>query len=105
MVTFLDNRYNPALKMVFGYYPEPWNFQKKIPGSVRVVEKNPGRVGQRVLVRPCPPPSYLKSYIAIFPKFMIEVSFIMAKIFNINFWIGNDPPPPSELFRNFIRDS
>ena len=27
----------------------------------------------------------------------------MAKICNINFWIENEPPPPSELFRKFIR--
>ena len=36
---------------------------------------------------------------------MTEVSFIMAKICDINFWIENEPPlpPPSELFRKFIR--
>ena len=35
---------------------------------------------------------------------MTEVSSIMAKICNINFWIENDPPPPPlELFRKFIR--
>ena len=28
-----------------------------------------------------------------FLKFMTEVSSIMAKICNINFWIENDPPP------------
>ena len=26
-----------------------------------------------------------------------------SKFCNINFWIGNDPAPPSELFRKFIR--
>ena len=36
--------YNPALKMVFRYYPEPWNFQKVL-GRVRVVKKDSGRVG------------------------------------------------------------
>ena len=34
---------------------------------------------------------------------MTEVSPLMAKICNINFWIENDPPPPLELFRKFIR--
>ena len=29
---------------------------------------------------------------------MTKVSSIMAKICNINFWIENDPPPPSEPF-------
>ena len=29
---------------------------------------------------------------------MTEVPFIMAKICNINFWIGNDPPPPLQNF-------
>ena len=32
-----------------------------------------------------------------FPKFMTEVSSLMAKICNINFWIENDPLP----LRNF----
>ena len=27
----------------------------------------------------------------------------MSKICNINFWIGNDPPPRLELFQKFIR--
>ena len=27
----------------------------------------------------------------------------MSKICNINFWIGNDPPPLLELFQKFIR--
>ena len=29
---------------------------------------------------------------------MTEVSSIMAKICNINFWIENDPPPPLGTF-------
>ena len=29
---------------------------------------------------------------------MTEVSSIMAKICNINFWIENDPPPPFGTF-------
>ena len=29
---------------------------------------------------------------------MTEVPFIMAKICNINFWIGNDPPSPFGTF-------
>ena len=31
---------------------------------------------------------------------MTEVLSIMAKICNVNFWIENDPLPPSELFQN-----
>ena len=34
-----------------------------------------------------------KSYCKFFPEFMTKVPFIMAKICNTNFWIGNDPPP------------
>ena len=35
---------------------------------------------------------------------MTEVSSIMAKICNINFWIENDPPPPLQnFFRKLIR--
>ena len=37
-----------------------------------------------------PPPSFSENHIA---EFMTKVPFIMAKICNINFWIGNDPPP------------
>ena len=41
-----------------------------------------------------PPPSFFgKLYCKFFLKFMTEVSSIMAKICNINFWIENDPPP------------
>ena len=37
---------------------------------------------------PPPPPSFSESYVAnFFLKFMTEVSSIMAKICNINFWI------------------
>ena len=43
-----------------------------------------------------------KLFCNFFPKFMTEVSSIMAKICNIIFWIENDPPP-LELFRKFIR--
>ena len=42
--------------------------------------------------RPLTPPSFSESHIAVFPEFMTEEPFIMAKICNINFWIGNDPP-------------
>ena len=41
-----------------------------------------------------PPLIFGKSYFNFFPKFMTEVSSIMAKICNLNFWIENDPPPP-----------
>ena len=50
--------------------------------------------------RPLPPPPPLifgKSCCAFFPEYMTEEAFIMAKICNINFWIGNDPPPPPPL--------
>ena len=40
-----------------------------------------------------PPPSFSENHITIFPEFMTEVPFRMAKFCNINFWIGNDPPP------------
>ena len=41
-----------------------------------------------------PPPSFFgKLYCKFFLKFMTEVSSIMAKICNINFWIENGPPP------------
>ena len=49
------------------------------------------------------PITFRKSYCNFFPKFMTKVSPIMVKICNINFLIENDPPPPSELFRKFIR--
>ena len=42
-----------------------------------------------------------KSYCGLFPEFMTKEPFIMAKICNINFWIGNDPPP----LRNFSENS
>ena len=47
-----------------------------------------------------PPPPLIsgKSYCVFFPEFMTEEPFIMAKICNINFWIGNDPPPPFGTF-------
>ena len=42
----------------------------------------------------CPPPLIFgKSYCDFFQEYMTEEPFIMAKICNINFWIGNDPPP------------
>ena len=41
-----------------------------------------------------------KSYCGIFPEFMAEVFFIMAKICSIIFWIRNEPP--LKLFRKFI---
>ena len=51
-----------------------------------------------------PPPSFSKNHVAdFFQNSWPKYPFIMAKICNINFWIGNDPPPPSELFRKFIR--
>ena len=34
---------------------------------------------------------------------MTEVLSIIAKIYKIIFWIENDSPAPSELFRKFIR--
>ena len=40
-----------------------------------------------------PPLIFGKSYCKFFPKFVTELSSIMAKICNINFWIENDPPP------------
>ena len=45
--------------------------------------------------RPFPPPPahFRKVMLQFFLKFMTEVSSIMAKICNINFWIENDPPP------------
>ena len=45
-----------------------------------------------------PPLIFGKLCCTFFPKFMTEVSSIMAKICNINFWIENDPPP---LFGTF----
>ena len=39
-----------------------------------------------------PPPYFRKIILQFFPKFMTEVSSIMAKICNINFLIENDPP-------------
>ena len=47
-----------------------------------------------------PHPSFLENHIAVFfPEFMTEEPFIMAKICDINFWIGNDPlPPPFGIF-------
>ena len=50
-----------------------------------------------------PPLIFGKSCCRFFPKFMTEVPLIMAKICNINFWIGNDPPPPP--LRNFSENS
>ena len=51
-----------------------------------------------------PPPSFSENHVALFfPEYMTEEAFIMAKICNINFWIGNDHPPPLELFQKFIR--
>ena len=46
--------------------------------------------------RPLIPPPLIfgKSCCAFFPEYMTEEAFIMAKICNINFWIGNDPTPP-----------
>ena len=39
-----------------------------------------------------------------FVSFLCQKSPVQkSKFCNINFWIGNDPPPPSELFRKFIR--
>ena len=40
-----------------------------------------------------PPLIFGKLCCNFFLKFMTEVSSIMAKIWNINFWIENDPPP------------
>ena len=40
-----------------------------------------------------PPLIFGKLCCKFFPKFMTEVSSIMAKICNINFWIENAPPP------------
>ena len=34
---------------------------------------------------------FRKIILRIFPEFMTEVPFIMAKICNVNFWIENDP--------------
>ena len=46
-----------------------------------------------------PSPSFFgKLCCKFFLKFMTEVSSIMAKICNINFWIENDPPPPFGTF-------
>ena len=49
-----------------------------------------------------PPPHFRKIMLRFFPEYMTEEAFIMAKICNINFWIGNDPPPLLELFQKFI---
>ena len=48
------------------------------------------------------PPHFRKIMLRFFPEYMTEEAFIMAKICNINFWIGNDPPPP---FWNFSKNS
>ena len=41
-----------------------------------------------------PPPSFSENHIAVFfPEFMTEEPFIMAKICNLNFLIGNAPAP------------
>ena len=45
-----------------------------------------------------PPLIFGKTCCAFFPEYMTEEAFIMAKICNINFWIGNDPPPPFGTF-------
>ena len=50
---------------------------------------------------PRPPLIFGKLCCKFFLKFMTEVSSIMAKICNINFWIENDPPPPFETFLRF----
>ena len=51
-----------------------------------------------------PPPHFWKIMLRIFfQNIMTEVPCMMAKIYNIIFWIGNDAPPPSELFQKFIR--
>ena len=39
-----------------------------------------------------PPPHFRKIILRFFQEYMTEELFIMAKICNINFWIGNDPP-------------
>ena len=40
----------------------------------------------------------------IFSEIHDQSTLYNGKIYNINFWIGNEPPPPrSELFRKFIR--
>ena len=43
---------------------------------------------------PPPPTHFQKVILQFFPKFMTEVSSIMAKVCNIIFWIENAPPPP-----------
>ena len=44
--------------------------------------------------RPLTPPLIFgKSYCGFFPEYMTEEPFIMAKICNVNFWIGNGPSP------------
>ena len=48
-----------------------------------------------------PPLVFGKLHCRFFPEFMTKVPFIMAKICNIIFWIGNDPPP----FWNFSENS
>ena len=49
-----------------------------------------------------PPPSFSKNHVAdFFQNSWPKYPFIMAKICNINFWIGNDPPP----LRNFSENS
>ena len=50
-----------------------------------------------------PPPHFRKIILRFFQEFMTEEPFLMAKICNINFWIGNDSRPPLEFFRKFIR--
>ena len=34
---------------------------------------------------------------------LLDTNSLKLPIYNINFWIGNDLPPPLELFRKFIR--
>ena len=45
-----------------------------------------------------PPPHFRKIMLRFFPEYMTKEAFIMVKICNINFWIGNAPPPPFGTF-------
>ena len=68
-----------------GWHLQKWWFFGKVPNGLW-----------------SPPLIFGKSCCAFFPEYMTEEAFIMAKICNINFWIGNDPPPLLELFQKFI---
>ena len=91
-----SKEYLPPSSNVFAMY-----MSKEVPQGRLLLPKrmNFRKSSKRQLT--LPPSFFGKLYCKFFLKFMTEVSSIMAKICNINFWIENDPPP-LELFRKFI---